>query len=82
MGDHQGIILDVGGNATATATANINISSAFLPPTPQPPPTPPPQCPHYLDEDFILLEEVSFWMEGVTQTSIAVLGILFNVCSR
>ncbi len=38
-------------------------------------------CPVYTHADEALLAEVSFWMEGVVQTSLAVFGILFNCFS-
>lgn len=38
-------------------------------------------CPVYTESDQIMVNDVSFWMEGVVQTSIAISGILFNVFS-
>ena len=36
-------------------------------------------CPDYSDRDAGLVQEFSFWVEGVSQTSIAVLGIIGNI---
>lgn len=35
-------------------------------------------CPEYSDADFAFLDAVSFWMEGVLQTVLAVFGIVGN----
>ena len=49
----------------ATEMASPNVSSEVLLPSP-----PPPDCPQYSDADFQMLDEVSFWMEGVVQVYI------------
>lgn len=36
-------------------------------------------CPNYSKADLQLVDEVSFWMEGVSQTIIAILGIIGNI---
>ena len=35
-------------------------------------------CPVYSNEDMLLVDEFSFWIEGVIQTIVAILGILGN----
>lgn len=36
-------------------------------------------CPDYSDRDAELVRQFSFWVEGVSQTSFAVLGIIGNI---
>ncbi len=47
---------------STTTEMTSNVSSEVLLPSP-----PPPDCPQYSDADFQMLDEVSFWMEGVVQ---------------
>ena len=39
----------------------------------------PTDCPEYNDSDMELVEHFAFWVEGVAQTTVAVLGIVGNI---
>ena len=38
-------------------------------------------CPDFDESGSQLLEDLGYWMEGIAQCSIAVLGIMFNIGS-
>ena len=38
-------------------------------------------CPDYGPQDEALYHQISFWVEGIAQTTVAVLGILFNTAT-
>ena len=38
-------------------------------------------CPEYDDFDYVILDNVSYWVEGVAQSSLATLGVIGNLFS-
>ena len=42
----------------------------------------PEDCPDFSQADIELMDSLGYWVEGIIQTSLAVIGLFFNIISR